>query len=301
MRILILDKISREAIEIMKKEGILVDEKYDFPREKIGEIIDFYDGVIVRSKTKLTRDILKNTKKLKLIIRAGVGLDNIDTETTEEKGIIVLTTPGASSISVAELTIGYLICLSRFIPQATICLKNGKWEKEKFKGTELYGKTLGIIGVGRIGREVAKRAKALGMRVLGFDPYVKHSGGIEIVDFHFLIKNSDYITLHTPLTDKTRNIIDKKIIEKMKEGVFIINCARGGLIEEEALYEALKSGKVQGAACDVFRTEPPEKCKLFELNNFICTPHIGSATVESEKRIGREIAELVIDYYRKNR
>lgn len=296
MRILILDKISKNGIEMMKKEGIEVDLKTDFPRENIGEIIDDYEGVVVRSKTKLTREILEKTKNLKFIIRAGVGLDNIDVQTAREKGLDIFNTPQASSVAVAELTIGFLLALSRSIPQATAFLRAEKWEKEKFEGQEVYGKTLGIIGLGRIGKEVAKRARALGMRVLGSDPFVKEVSEVEMVALDSLLKNSDYITLHTPLNEKTRNLINEKTIKEMKDGVFIINSARGGLIDENALYEALKSGKVRGAGFDVFELEPPLKNKLLSLENFICTPHIGALTLEAQWKIGAEVAKIAIEY-----
>lgn len=296
MKILVTDPISETAVKIMRGEGVEVDLKYDFPKEKIGEIIDNYDGIIVRSATQLKKETLENTKKLKLIIRGGVGLDNIDVKKAEEKGITVLNTPEASTLAVAELTIGFLLALSRFIPQATASLKAGKWEKKKFEGKEIYGKTLGIIGMGRIGKEVAKRAKTLGMRILGFDPLVKEGEGVEMVDLGQLVKNSDYITLHTPLTEETRRMLNKELIEEMKSGVFIINCARGGLIDEEALYQALKSGKVRGAAFDVFEIEPPQNNKLLELENFIATPHLGGSTLEAQERIGVEVAKKIIEF-----
>ncbi|MDI6592107.1 MAG: hydroxyacid dehydrogenase, partial [Patescibacteria group bacterium] len=268
MKILVTDPISETTVKKLREKGIEVELKYDFPKERIGEILDNFDGIIVRSATKLGGEILENTKNLKLIVRGGVGLDNIDLKKAKEKGITVFNTPEASTIAVAELTIGFLFALSRFIPQATFSLKGGKWEKKKFEGTEIYGKTLGIIGMGRIGKEVAKRAKALGMRTLGFDPFVKEAEGAEMVDLNFLVQNSDYITLHTPLTEETKYLVNKELIDKMKPGVFIINCARGGLIEEEALYQALKSGKIRGAAFDVFEREPPQNNKLLELENF---------------------------------
>lgn len=299
MRILILDKISKEGIEMMKKDGIEVDLKMDFPREKIGEVIDDYQGVVVRSKTKLTKEILNRAQNLKFIIRAGVGLDNIDVETAKEKGIEVFNTPEASSIAVAELTIGFLISLSRFIPQATASLKAGKWEKEKFEGIEIYGKILGIIGLGRIGKEVAKRAKVLGMKALGYDPLVKEVSEVEMVELDFLLRNSDYITLHTPLNEKTRNLINEKTINGMKDGVFIINSARGGLIDENDLFQALQAGKVRGAAFDVFEVEPPLKNKLLSLESFICTPHIGALTAQAQGKIGAEVAKIAIEYKKK--
>jgi len=299
MKVLILDKISKEGIEMMKKEGIEVDVKTDFPKDKIKEIIDDYEGVVVRSKTKLTREVLKDTKNLKFIIRAGVGLDNIDLETAKERGIEVFNTPKASSIAVAELTLGFLIALSRFIPQATFSLKEGKWEKEKFKGVELFGKTLGILGLGRIGKEVAKRAKAFGMRILAYDPQVSSSELAEMVDFETLIRNSDYITLHLPLTPETKNLINAEVIARMKDGVFIVNCARGGIIDEKALCEALRSQKVKGAGFDVFEEEPPKNKELLELENFICTPHIGASTIEAQEKISKEVAKVVIELQKK--
>ncbi len=299
MKILILDKISKEGIEILKKEGIEVDLKIDFPKDRVGEIIDNYDGVVIRSKTKLKRDILEKTKNLKFIVRAGVGLDNIDVKCAKEKGIEIFNTPKASSVAVAELTMGLLISLCRFIPQANFSLKSGKWEKEKFKGIELFGKTLGILGLGRIGKEVAKRAKAFGMEILACDPNVDYFEGVKIVDFDTLLKNSDFITLHLPLTEKTKNLINKEAIEKMKDGVFIVNCARGGIIDEKALFEALKSKKIAGAAFDVFEKEPPENKELLSLENFICTPHIGASTKEAQAKISNEVAQIIIEQNKK--
>ncbi len=296
MKILVTDPISETAVKEMAKGGIEVDLKYDFPKEKIGEIIDNYDGIIVRSATQIKGETLENTKNLKLIIRGGVGLDNVDFKKAEEKGITVLNTPEASTIAVAELTIGFLLALSRFLPQATASLKAGKWEKKKFEGTEIYGKTLGVVGLGRIGKEVTQRVKALGMRVLGFDPFVKEVEGVEMADLNFLAQSSDYITLHIPLIADTKHLVNKELIEKMKPGVFIINCARGGLIDEEALYGALVSGKIKGAAFDVFETEPPQNNKLLELENFIATPHLGASTIEAQERVGAELAKKVIDF-----
>lgn len=300
MRILITDPISEIAVKMLKEKGMEIDLKYDFPKERIGEIIDNYQGIVVRSGTRLRGEILEKAKNLKLIIRGGVGLDNIDLKKAEEKGITVLNTPEASTNAVAELTLGFLLALSRFIPQATASLKAGKWEKKKFEGKEIYGKILGIIGMGRIGKEVAKKARVLGMKTLGFDPFVKEVEGVEMVDLGQLVKNSDYITLHTPLTEETRQMLNKELIEEMKSGVFIVNCARGSLIDEEALYQALKSGKVRGAACDVFETEPPRNNKLLELENFIATPHIGGSTIEAQERIGIEIAKKIIEFTKKN-
>jgi D-3-phosphoglycerate dehydrogenase len=246
----------------------------------------------------VTREVIQAGKNLKAIGRAGIGLDNIDTEAAKERGIKVLNTPGATTISVAELTMGHMLALARHIPQATASLKAGKWEKKQFMGTELYGKTLGIIGVGRIGREVAKRASAFGMDIVAYDPYVREADvrdlGLKLLPLEDLLQYSDYITIHVPLTPETRHMLGKREFELMKPGVRIINCARGGVIDEQALYEALVSGKVAGAALDVFEEEPPKDNPLLKLDNVIGTPHLGASAEEGQLRAGVEIAEKMI-------
>jgi len=295
MKVLISDPIAKEGIEILKKSGIEIEEKPGLPPEELIKVIPEFDGIIVRSATKVTKDVIEAGKNLKVIGRAGVGLDNVDREAAKAKNIKVVNTPAATSISVAELALGMMFGAARRLPQATASTKAGKWEKKKFKGFELYGKTLGIIGIGRIGTELAKRAKALGMNVLAFDPYVKSSEQAQIVDFDKLLTESDYISLHIPKTPETTHILNKAAFDKMKEGVVIVNCARGGVVDEEALYEAVSSGKVRIAAMDVYEAEPAKEHKLFELEQVIVTPHIGAQTAEGQARAGIQIAELVRD------
>jgi D-3-phosphoglycerate dehydrogenase len=231
-------------------------------------------------------------------VRAGVGLDNIDVEYAKSKGIKVMNTPAASSNAVAELTVGYLLALARRIPQTTASMRAGKWEKKKFRGSEIAGKTLGLVGYGRIGWLVAKKALALGMDIIAYDPYVADPRGLEMefVSLEELLQKSDHISMHLPLTDETRNLVDRPQFEIMKDGVRIINCARGGTINEDALYEAIVSGKVAGAALDVYLEEPAQDNRLFELDEVIGSPHIGAATVEAQHRVSVEVAEKVIEF-----
>ncbi len=244
---------------------------------------------------KRDKEVIEAGNNLKVIGRAGIGLDNIDLEKAKEKGIKVINTPTATSISVAELALGMMFCAARRIPQASISTKNSKWEKKKFKGFELYGKKLGIIGIGRIGSEMAKRAKILGMEIIAYDPYVKTSDYANIVDLDTLLKESDYISLHIPKTNETEHILDKTAFDKMKQGVVIINCARGGVVDENALYDAINDGKVRIACVDVFESEPAKDNKLFNLDQVIVTPHIGAQTKEGQTRAGTQVAELVRD------
>ncbi len=293
MKILISDPIAKEGIEILQKAGFEVVEKSGLPPEELIKIIPEFDAIIVRSATKVTKEVIEAGKNLKVIGRAGVGLDNVDKDAASAKGIKVVNTPAATSISVAELALGMMLSAARMIPQATVSTKAGKWEKKKFHGSELYGKTLGIIGIGRIGSELAKRAKALGMEVLAYDPYVSTSEFAKVVDFDTLLKNSDYISLHIPKTKETAHLLNKQAFDKMKNGVIIVNCARGGVIDESALYDAIVSGKVRVACLDVFEVEPAKENKLFSLEQVILTPHIGAQTEEGQQRAGVQIAELV--------
>ncbi len=295
MKVLISDPIAKEGIEILTKSGFEVVEKTGMPADELIKVIPEFDAIIVRSATKVTKEVIEAGKKLKVIGRAGVGLDNVDAETAKAKGIKVVNTPAATSISVAELALGMMFSAARMIPQATASTKAGKWEKKRFHGTELYGKTLGIIGIGRIGSELAKRAKALGMVVIAYDPYVNSSDFGKIVDFDTLLKNSDFISLHIPKTKETAHLLNKSAFDKMKNGVIIVNCARGGVVDEDALYDALVSGKVKVACLDVFEVEPAKEHKLFSLEQVILTPHIGAQTDEGQQRAGVQIAELVRD------
>ncbi|MCX7994509.1 MAG: NAD(P)-binding domain-containing protein [candidate division WOR-3 bacterium] len=295
MKILISDPIASEGIEILKKSGFEVVEKTGMAPEELIKTIPDFDAIIVRSATKVTKEVIEAGKKLKVIGRAGVGLDNVDAEAAKSRGIKVLNTPAATSISVAELALGMMLSAARMIPQATVSTRAGKWEKKRFHGIELYGKTLGIIGIGRIGSELAKRAKAMGMEVIAYDPYVSSSEFARIVDFDTLLKNSDFISLHIPKTKETTHLLNREAFNKMKDGVIIVNCARGGVIDEDALYDALVSGKVKVACLDVFEVEPAKEHKLFSLEQVILTPHIGAQTEEGQVRAGIQIAELVRD------
>ncbi|MGC8565736.1 MAG: hydroxyacid dehydrogenase [Thermoplasmata archaeon] len=296
MKILVTDQIHPEAILSLKNAGFEVDEKYDFDNKRLKEIIENYDALIVRSKTKVTKEIIEAGKRLLVIGRAGVGLDNIDMKSAAEKNIKVINTPDVSTVSVAELVIGFMVAAARFIPQATESLKKMEWDKEKFMGTELSGKTLGIIGVGRIGNAVAKRAKAFDMNVIGYDPYVKNSQEIKMVSFDVLLKTSDFITVHTPLTDETKHLISINEIKNMKKGVIVINAARGGIIDENALKYGLDNGIVKSVCLDVFESEKPFRSVLTDEYNFIGTPHIGAQTEEAQKKAGFEIAKKIIEY-----
>ncbi|MEO0143025.1 MAG: hydroxyacid dehydrogenase [candidate division WOR-3 bacterium] len=295
MKVLISDPIAREGIEILKKSGFEVVEKTGMAPDELIKTIPDFDAIIVRSATKVTKEVIEAGKNLKVIGRAGVGLDNVDAEAAKSRGIKVVNTPAATSISVAELALGMMLSAARMIPQATISTKAGKWEKKKFHGFELFGKTLGIIGIGRIGTELAKRAKALGMEVIAYDPLVKSSDYAKLVDFDTLLKESDFISLHIPKTKETTHILNKQAFEKMKTGVVIVNCARGGVIDEDALYDAIVSGKVKVACLDVYEVEPAKEHKLFSLEQVILTPHIGAQTEEGQQRAGVQIAELVRD------
>lgn len=298
MKILVCDKTEAEAIQRIRQAGIQVDVRDDINADELLRVLPLYDGMVVRSRTKVRAPLIDACPDLKVIVRGGVGLDTIDADYARSKGIIVMNTPKASSASVAELTIGYMFALARQIPQATASMKAGKWEKKKFEGDEIGGKTLGVIGLGNIGGEVAKRALALGMTVLVYDLYTPHLEGIELVTLDELLSRSDFITLHLPLTDQTRNMIGMAEFDKMKNGARLINCARGGIVDEEALYDAIVSGKVAGAALDVFGQEPAEGHKLFSLEQVIGSPHIGAATKEAQGRVGSEVAEKIIEFYK---
>jgi len=298
MKVLICDPTAPEAIEEMRQAGIEVEVRDDISAQELEASIPGYHGMVVRSRTKVRKNIIDAGKDLKVIVRGGVGLDNIDVEYAQSKGITVMNTPAASSDSVAELTIGYLFALARHIPQATASMKAHRWEKKKFRGTEIQGKTLGLIGCGRIGREVAKRAAALGMRVIFYDVVPVDIPEATQVAFDEVLRTADYISLHVPLNDETRHMIGAPQFEKMKEEVRIVQCARGGIVDEDALYEAIKLGKVAGAALDVFETEPAVDNRLFQLDNVIGSPHIGASTVEAQGRVGMEVASLMIGFYK---
>ncbi|RMG66823.1 MAG: phosphoglycerate dehydrogenase [Nitrospirae bacterium] len=300
MKVLVSDNISPKGVEIMKKAGLEVDVKTGLKPEELKEIIPEYHGLVIRSATKVTADVIEAALNLKVIGRAGSGLDNVDKEAATKKGIVVMNTPGGNTITTAEHAIAMMFALARNIPQATASMKAGKWEKKKFMGVELFNKTLGILGLGNIGSQVAKRALGLQMNVIGFDPFLSDERakelGIEKVELDELFERSDFITIHTPLTSETRNLICKQTIAKMKDGVRIINCARGGIVNEKDLYEALESGKVAGAALDVFEKEPPEDLTLIGHERVICTPHLGASTKEAQENVAIAVAEQIVDY-----
>jgi D-3-phosphoglycerate dehydrogenase len=298
MKILICDKTENEAIEQMRAAGLQVDIRDDITPDELPKVLPAYDGMVVRSRTKVRQPLIDVCPNLKVIVRGGVGLDTIDADYAKSKGITVMNTPLASSASVAELAIGYMFALARSIYQASSSMKSEKWEKKQFEGVELGGKTLGLVGIGNIGKEVALRANALGMTVLAYDPYVKSAEGVKIVTLDELLKASDYISLHLPKTKESAGMLGADAFAKMKPGVRIINCARGGIIDEAALYDALTSGKVAGAALDVYAEEPLTDWKLVKLPNVIGSPHIGAATREAQGRVGTEVAQKLIDFAR---
>ncbi len=280
---------------LLEDAGIEVVNQPDITPEQLLEAIPDYPCVVIRSRTKITREVIEAGTALKAIVRAGVGLDNIDVAYAKEKGVLVLNTPGASTQSVAELTIAYMMALARNIPLMTASMKAGKWEKKAFQGVEVSGKTLGLIGSGRIGLAVASRARALGLDVIAYDPYLTELENIRLVNLDELLKEADYISLHVPHTEETHHILGPSAFEKMKTGVRIINCARGGTIDETALISAIQSGKVAGAALDVFAEEPLTDPGLFKLDQVIGSPHVGAGTAEAKERVGLEAAQKVIE------
>ncbi|MFO7618239.1 MAG: hydroxyacid dehydrogenase [Thermoplasmata archaeon] len=298
MKILVSDKLAAEGVKKMEAAGHEVVKAWDEPKEKLPELIKDCDALVIRSATKATKALIDAAPKLKVIGRAGIGLDNVDAEYAKSKGIKVVNTPTATTISVAELTFTFILASCRDIVAGTNTTKAGKWEKKALKGKEAYGKTLGIAGIGRIGQAVAERAVAFGMKIIAYDPYVK-SDKYENVSLDDLVARSDFITLHLPLTPETKHMISGKQFDAMKPGVVILNVARGGTIDEAALYDAMKSGKVRAACLDVFEAEPPAGSKLLELPNLICTPHIGAQTDEGQLRAGVMVAEAVIEELRK--
>jgi D-3-phosphoglycerate dehydrogenase len=300
VKVLISDELSPAAVEIFKNRGVEVDIKTGLKPEELIAIIGEYDGLAIRSATKVTAKVLEAAKKLKVVGRAGIGVDNVDIPAATARGVCVMNTPFGNSITTAEHAIAMMMALAREIPQADRSTQAGKWEKNRFMGVELYGKTLGLIGCGNIGSIVADRAVGLKMKVIGYDPFLTPeratSLGIEKVELDDLLARADFISLHTPLTEQTRNILDAKALAKTKKGVRIINCARGGLVDEAALKEALDSGHVAGAAFDVFVTEPAKENVLFNHPKFIATPHLGASTTEAQENVALQVAEQISDY-----
>ena len=304
MNILISDSLSPRGVAVLEQGGFRADVKTKLPKEQLLEEIKEYDGIIVRSGTKVTADVIDAGSRLKIIGRAGTGLDNVDCEAATRRGIVVMNTPGGNTTTTAEHTIAMIVAMSRKIPQAVVSTKAGKWEKSKFMGTELYNKTLGLVGLGQIGTYVTKLAQGLAMQVIGYDPYLAPGRarelGIQAVELDELFRRADFISVHTPLTNETRSLINTQTIRHMKDGVMIVNCARGGIINEHDIYEALKSRKVAAAAFDVFEEEPVKPDHpLLTLDNFICTPHIGASTEEAQEKVAIGIAEQFVDYFRK--
>ena len=301
-RVLVSDKLSKTAVQIFKDRGVEVDYLPDLgkDKDKLLEIIDQYDGLAIRSATKATEKLIAAATKLKVIGRAGIGVDNVDIPAASRRGIIVMNTPFGNSITTAEHAIAMMFAVARQLPEADASTRAGKWEKNRFMGVEITGKTLGVVGCGNIGSIVAARGVGLKMHVIAFDPFLSEQRaadlGVEKVELEELFKRADFITLHTPLTDRTRNIINAEAIAMMKTGVRIINCARGGLIDETALLAALQSGKVAGAGLDVFETEPATDSPLFKLDNVVCTPHLGASTSEAQENVALQVAEQMSDY-----
>jgi D-3-phosphoglycerate dehydrogenase len=299
-KVLISDELSPAAVQIFKERGIEVVEKTGMKPKELAEIIGQFDGLALRSASKVTADVLAAAKNLKVVGRAGIGVDNIDVKAATARGICVMNTPFGNNITTAEHSVAMMMALARHIPEANSSTHAGKWEKSRFVGVELYAKTLGLVGCGNIGSIVADRAQGLKMKVIAYDPFLSPERaidlGVEKVDLDTLLARADFISLHTPLTDQTRNLIDKAALAKCKPGVRIVNCARGGLIVEEDLKAALDSGQVAGAALDVFPTEPATENILFGHPNVVCTPHLGASSTEAQLNVAIQVAEQLSDF-----
>jgi D-3-phosphoglycerate dehydrogenase len=301
MKVYVTDPIAKEGIEILKNAGLEVEERPGLPPEELLKVIADADGIVIRSNTKVRQEVVNAAKKLKVVGRAGTGLDNVDIPACNKKGIVVMNTPGGNTNSAAEHAIAMMLSVSRHIPQATASMKEGKWEKKRFMGQEVAGKTLGIIGIGRIGSLVAQAAQGLKMKVIAFDPHVLPEMAekimVEVLPLDEVLSRSDYISIHTPLTPETKGMINKDCFSKMKDGAIVISCARGGIVNEKDLCDALKSGKLGGAALDVFEKEPTTlENSLLSLDNFICTPHLGASTREAQENVALAVARQIADY-----
>lgn len=305
MKVLISDNLAPVGAEILQQAGLEVDVNTGLAPEELKQIIGQYDGLVIRSATKVTADILESATNLKVVGRAGIGLDNVDIPAASQKGIVVMNAPDGNAVTTAEHAITMMMALSRNIPQATGSMKEGKWEKKKFMGREVTGKTLGIVGIGRIGGIAASRAQGLKMKTIAYDPFMPKEMaekiGVELVSLEELAKRSDYITVHVPMTKETKGLISTEFFSNMKRDGMFIDCARGGVCDEDALYEALKNGEIGGAALDVFAVEPTSKenCPLLALDNFICTPHLGASTSEAQENVAIIIAEQMADFLNK--
>ena len=303
MKVLVSDNLGEAGIKMFEEEaGFEVDVNTGLAPDELKKIIGDYDALVIRSATKVTEELLEAAKKLKVVGRAGIGLDNVDIPAATKRGVLVMNTPTGNVITTAEHTIAMMMALTRNIPWGTSTLKDGKWEKKKLQGREIYNKVLGIIGLGKIGSIVADRARGLKMQVIVHDPYIPdeqiEKAGFEAVSVEDLYHRADYMTVHVPKLKDTLGLINKKAFDQMKDGVMIINCARGGIVDEADLNEALKSGKVAGAALDVFEHEPPGVCPLFEIDRVICTPHLGASTLEAQTNVAVMVAEQIIAYIR---
>lgn len=299
MKVLVMDGVEEEGLRALRREpDIEVDIRSKMSEDELVGIIGEYDGMIVRSATKVTARVLENTSRLKVVGRAGVGVDNIDLAAATARGVLVVNAPGGNTIAAAELTMAMMQSLARNIPQANATLRSGKWDKKSFMGVEVRGKVLGVIGLGRIGSAVAKRAQGMEMKVVAYDPYITEENaailGVKLQSLEEVLKQADFITVHLPLNRESKHLLNGKAFDLMKQGVRIINCARGGIINEQALYEAMKSGKVAGAALDVFEKEPDTESPLFEFNNFIATPHLGASTQEAQLSVALDVAEEIV-------
>ncbi|HEU4383015.1 MAG TPA: phosphoglycerate dehydrogenase [Anaeromyxobacteraceae bacterium] len=300
-RVLVADDLSAEGVRIMRDAGLEVDVKVGLKPEELEAAVGQYDALAVRSATKVTAKVLEKAARLKVVGRAGVGVDNVDLPAATRRGVVVMNTPGGSAVTVAELTLAMMLALSRHIAQATASIRAGKWEKKRFQGHELAGKTLGVVGIGNIGSVVVERCRALRMRVVAYDPFISAEAagrlGVELVTLEEIWRQSDVVSLHVPLTDQTRNLVNAQTLRAMRKGAFLVNCARGGLVDEKALAESLSAGHLAGAAMDVFEKEPvPADNPLLKLDNFICTPHIGASTEEAQTAVAVAIAEQLAAY-----
>ena len=299
-KVLVSDPLAEAGLEILRRNSeIEVDVKIGLKPEELKSIISNYEALIVRSETKVTSEILESARELKVIGRAGVGVDNVDVPAATKRGIIVMNTPDGNTISAAEHAMALLLSLARNVPQANASLRGGQWDRKRFLGVELYNKTLGLIGLGRVGREVAKRSQAFGMKVIAYDPFISYERaaelGVPMLELPELLKKADFISLHAPLTSETRHLLGEKEFAEIKPGVRLVNCARGGIVDEEALYRALVEGKVAGAALDVFEKEPPTGNPLLQLENVLALPHLGASTQEAQINVSIVIANQIID------
>jgi D-3-phosphoglycerate dehydrogenase/(S)-sulfolactate dehydrogenase len=302
-RVLVSDELSAEAVRILSDAGLEVDVKVGLPPAELEAIVGGYDAIAVRSATKVTAKLLEKAARLKVIGRAGVGVDNVDLDAATRRGVVVMNTPGGSSVTVAELALAMILSLYRHVPSATASVRAGKWEKKRFQGREIAGKTLGVVGIGNIGSVLVERALAMKMRVVAYDPFITPEAagkmGATLVDLDTLWREADVVSLHVPLTDKTRHLVRAETIAKMKKGAILVNCARGGIVDERAVAEALAAGRLGGAALDVFEKEPPPPDHpLLAQDNLVCTPHIGASTEEAQTAVAVAIAEQLVAYLR---